>query len=70
MKLLGISASNRRDGNSYLILKEALPDAEIIQFADLEIKPCTHCEHNRVLQYNKRDSRISWHTLYYGKPSG
>lgn len=43
MKLLGISASNRRDGNSYLILKEALPDAEIIQFADLEIKPCTHC---------------------------
>ena len=44
MKLLGISASNRRDGNSYLILKKALPlDTEIIQFADLEIKPCTHC---------------------------
>jgi len=44
MKLLGISASNRRDGNSYLILKEALPtDAEIIQFADLEMGPCAHC---------------------------
>lgn len=44
MKLLGISVSNRRDGNSYLILKETLPpDMEIIQFADLEIKPCTHC---------------------------
>jgi multimeric flavodoxin WrbA len=43
MKLLGISTSNRRDGNSYLLLKEILSDAEIIQFADLEIKPCTHC---------------------------
>jgi len=44
MKLLGISASNRRDGNSCLILKETLPpDTEIIQFADLEIKPCIHC---------------------------
>ena len=57
MKLLGISASNRRDGNSYLILKEALPDAEIIQFADLEIKPCTHCEHNRNI-IGKEHNRV------------
>ncbi len=35
MKLLGISASNRKDGNSYHILKETLPsDAVIIHFAD------------------------------------
>ena len=43
MKLFGISASNRKDGSSYLILEETLRDTEIIQFADLEIGPCTHC---------------------------
>lgn len=48
MKILGISGSNRKDGNSYLLLKEVLhgkPSVEtkIIQTAELKLKPCVHC---------------------------
>ena len=48
MRILGISGSNRKDGNSYLLLKEALKDiplaeVQIIQIADLKIKPCELC---------------------------
>lgn len=48
MKILGISGSNRKDGNSYLLLKEMSKDAspietKIIQVAELNIKPCELC---------------------------
>jgi multimeric flavodoxin WrbA len=48
MKILGISGSNRKDGNSYLLLKEMLKDAlsfdtKIIQIAEFDIKPCELC---------------------------
>jgi multimeric flavodoxin WrbA len=48
MKLLGISCSNRKHGNSYTLLKEVFNDfssinAEIIQMAELQIKPCRLC---------------------------
>jgi multimeric flavodoxin WrbA len=50
MKILGINGSQRKDGNSYLLLKSALEGAkgeidglietELLQLADFEIKPC------------------------------
>ena len=45
MKILGIVGSNRKKGNSYLLLQEMsrnLPEIEvkIIQAAELKIKPC------------------------------
>ena len=50
MKILGINGSQRREGNSYLLLKSALEGAkkeddklietEILQLRDFEIKPC------------------------------
>lgn len=48
MKILGISGSNRKDGNSYLLLREILKDAlsfdtKIIQIAEFDIKPCELC---------------------------
>ena len=48
MKILGISGSNRKDGNSYLLLKEMFKDvlpieAKIVQVAELNIKPCELC---------------------------
>lgn len=48
MKILGIVGSNRKDGNSYLLLKEIFqnsPEIEtkIIQVAELNIKPCELC---------------------------
>jgi len=48
MKILGIVGSNRKKGNSYLLLKEMsrnLPEIEvkIIQVAELKIKPCKLC---------------------------
>jgi len=48
MRILGVSGSNRKDGNSYLLLKEmfkdVLPiDTKIVQIAELNIKPCELC---------------------------
>jgi len=48
MRILGVSGSNRRDGNSYLLLKEVFSDlssheTKIIQAAELDIKPCEVC---------------------------
>lgn len=48
MKILGISGSNRRSGNSYLLLKETFKDissisTEIVQIAELQVKPCELC---------------------------
>jgi len=48
MKILGIVGSNRKDGNSYLLLKEMLKnlseiETKIIQVAALNIKPCELC---------------------------
>jgi len=48
MKILGVSGSNRREGNSYLLLKEmfkeVLPiETKIVQIAELSIKPCELC---------------------------
>ncbi|MBI4653172.1 flavodoxin family protein [Candidatus Kuenenbacteria bacterium] len=50
MKILGINGSQRKEGNSYLLLKSALEGAraederwietEILQLRDFEIKPC------------------------------
>ena len=50
MKIIGINGSQRKDGNSYLLLKSALEGAkgesdgliktELLQLADFEIKPC------------------------------
>lgn len=48
MKILGIVGSNRKNGNSYLLLKEAFQDlsdvdTRIIQVAELNIRPCELC---------------------------
>lgn len=48
MKILGISGSNRRGGDSYLLLKETFKDlssisTEIVQIAELQVKPCELC---------------------------
>jgi len=48
MKILGISGSNRKEGNSYLLRKEMFKDvlpieAKIVQIAELNIKPCELC---------------------------
>ncbi len=50
MKILGINGSQRKEGNSYFLLKSALGGArgeddslietELLQLADFEIKPC------------------------------
>ncbi|MFH0947402.1 MAG: flavodoxin family protein [Elusimicrobiota bacterium] len=49
MKIIGINSSQRKDGNSYRLLKSALEGAkeedilietELLQLADFEIKPC------------------------------
>jgi multimeric flavodoxin WrbA len=47
MKILGLVGSHRRNGNSYLILKEALKrcneEVEIVQLADMRIDWCNAC---------------------------
>jgi multimeric flavodoxin WrbA len=47
MKILGLVGSHRRNGNSFLILKEALKgcreEIEIVQLADMRIDWCTAC---------------------------
>ena len=48
MRILGIAGSNRKGGNSYLFLREVLKglssvETEIIQVAELDIKPCELC---------------------------
>ena len=48
MKILGIVGSNRKNGNSYLLLKEMFKnlsgiEAKIIQVAELNIKSCKLC---------------------------
>jgi multimeric flavodoxin WrbA len=47
MKILGINGSQRKDGNSYLLLQAAFEgvkeeglDTELLQLRDFEIKPC------------------------------
>ncbi|MBX5321771.1 MAG: flavodoxin family protein [Candidatus Bathyarchaeia archaeon] len=48
MKVLGVVGSNRKNGNSYLLLEGMLRnfssiETKIIQIAELEIKPCEVC---------------------------
>ncbi|MEW6621386.1 MAG: flavodoxin family protein [bacterium] len=52
MKILGINGSQRKDGNSYELLKAAFEgvkeenksiETEILHLAELEIKPCKAC---------------------------
>jgi len=48
MKILGISGSNRKEGNSYLLLKEMFKDVlpvetKVVQIAELKVKPCELC---------------------------
>lgn len=52
MKIVGINASQRKDGSSYQLLKTAFEgvkeedksiETELLQLADLEIKPCKAC---------------------------
>jgi len=47
MKILGVVGSQRRNGNSYLILKEALKgcpeEVEIVQLAEMRIDWCNAC---------------------------
>ena len=47
MRILGLVGSQRKDGNSYLILKEALEgfeaEMEIIQLAEVNVKWCDAC---------------------------
>lgn len=48
MKILGVVGSQRKVGNSFLILKEALPkrcsvEAEIVQLAEIRIDWCNAC---------------------------
>lgn len=52
MKVIGICGSSRKDGNTYLIMKEVMKQinkqgikTEIIQLCDYEIKPCLGCYH-------------------------
>jgi multimeric flavodoxin WrbA len=47
MKILGINGSQRKDGNSYLLLQQAFEgikekslDTELLQLRDFEIRPC------------------------------
>jgi len=51
MKVLGISGSMRKDGNTAVLIKRILNQVqnagictELISLADMEIKPCTGCE--------------------------
>lgn len=48
MKILGLVGSQRKDGNSCLILKEALKhcneEVEIVQLADMRVDWCNACE--------------------------
>ncbi|MEM3694816.1 MAG: flavodoxin family protein [Candidatus Bathyarchaeia archaeon] len=48
MKILGVSGSNRKGGNSYFLLKEMLEntspvETKIVQIGELNIKPCELC---------------------------
>ncbi|MEM3579686.1 MAG: NAD(P)H-dependent oxidoreductase [Candidatus Bathyarchaeia archaeon] len=48
MRILGVVGSNRKDGNSYLLLREMLKgvsshETKIVQMAELNIKPCELC---------------------------
>jgi len=47
MKILGLVGSQRKDGNSYVILKEALKrcdeEIEIVQLAEMRIDWCNAC---------------------------
>ena len=47
MKILGLVGSQRKDGNSYLILKEAIKccdeEIEIVQLAEMQIDWCNAC---------------------------
>jgi len=47
MRILGLAGSHRKDGNSYLVLKEVLEDleadTEIIQLAEANVKWCDAC---------------------------
>lgn len=47
MKILGISGSNRKEGSSYLLLREMFKDlsfeSKIVQIAELQVKPCELC---------------------------
>jgi len=47
MKILGLVGSQRRNGNSYLILKEAFKrcdvEAEIVQLAEMRVDWCNAC---------------------------
>ncbi len=47
MRILGLVGSHRKDGNSYLILKEALEglevETQIIQLAEVNMKWCDAC---------------------------
>jgi multimeric flavodoxin WrbA len=47
MKILGLVGSQRKDGNSYLILKEAFrgceENVEIVQLAEMRIEWCNVC---------------------------
>lgn len=52
MRILGINGSQRKDGSSYLLLQSAFEgmkeedkasETEILQLAELEIKPCAAC---------------------------
>jgi multimeric flavodoxin WrbA len=48
MRILGVSGSNRKDGNSYFLLKEMFEglssiETKIVQVGELDIKPCELC---------------------------
>ncbi|MHA1784911.1 MAG: flavodoxin family protein [Candidatus Helarchaeota archaeon] len=48
MKILGISTSPRRDGNTSFLIKKALKEiksceTEYVSLGEIEIKPCTSC---------------------------
>ena len=48
MKILDLAGSNRKDGNSYLLLREMFQDladveTRIVQVAELNIRPCELC---------------------------
>ena len=65
MKILGISASPRRDkSNTLILLKQALAAAEgkgfqteVVHLCDLKIEFCRHCEacHKRIMDCSIKD---------------
>ncbi|MEM3700939.1 MAG: flavodoxin family protein [Candidatus Bathyarchaeia archaeon] len=69
MKILGISGSNRKDGNSYFLLKEMLEgispiETKIVQVGELNIKPCELCFESCAVKPFECAIKDDFHVLF------